>query len=636
MKRISTLFTAALLLGGTAFAQEDCSTATPAGSTTFNWVQVGSTVGFADDYDEACNAPFDNVGGSDVVYSYTPAATGFIELSLCSPGTLTDYDTKLYVYEGSCPTPGTGATGTQLACNDDVCSSPLFPVGPFISEITDIPVTAGTTYFVVVDGWSAADAGTFLLVCQEDLSPPTGSDIAQGEGALYAYTYQPNYNTSASTFASLLANTGSTTLNNCVSTLNVFSDADGFAAPIFTDASAPLSIPAAGVEIVTGTTPFTPPGNGIYIFEYVASTTDVNDVTANDTFNAFLVVTDTFQERSQAFLGAPISAVRLATLDPSAEYGVIQTYGTDVDVIGSTILVSVDPVFLAEPITANLYEILGGDVDSLSLVATASVPADTGALVYDIPLSASLTAGVYILAYAGQSFPVRTDFIYAPGASDLLRAAVTSGFWGAFAGPYAWSQVLWTAEAAPSCNSNILPTNLTSTQLSNRFELNWDPTPGAVACQLQGQGLPGPNPTVNLLSGDISSTNVPFAVAGPGNTYTWRVRCACSISPVDASAFTAYEDTFTIPVARMADVVDLAMFPNPADNQLMVSFSTESNDAVVTVIDMLGRNVLSSNEAFVAGQNNITFDVSGLEPGTYFVRIEEGEGVRTEEFAVAR
>jgi hypothetical protein len=148
MKRLSAFLAAFGLLAGSAFAQgEDCSSATSVGSTGFVWTVTGSTVGQADDYDEACNAPFDNVGGVDEVWTYTPASTGFVTLSLCQ-GT-TNYDTKMYVYEGSCPAVGSGATGTSYACNDDNCDNgALFP-NPWVSFIDDLLVNAGTTYYIV-------------------------------------------------------------------------------------------------------------------------------------------------------------------------------------------------------------------------------------------------------------------------------------------------------------------------------------------------------------------------------------------------------------------------------------------------------------------------------------------------------
>ena len=58
----------------------------------------------------------------------------------------TNYRTTLYVREGSC-------LGPDLACNQRGCGEH--------SRIT-LPVVAGTTYFIVVDGF-LADAGNFTL-----------------------------------------------------------------------------------------------------------------------------------------------------------------------------------------------------------------------------------------------------------------------------------------------------------------------------------------------------------------------------------------------------------------------------------------------------------------------------------------
>jgi len=279
---------------------------------------------------------------------------------------------------------------------------------------------------------------------------------------------------------------------------------------------------------------------------------------------------------------------------------------------------------------------LGGNLDSLTLVATGTVPADTGALVYDIALSASIGAGDYILSYAGNSFPVRTEDIYVQGASDLVRGDVTGGFWGFFAGPYAWSQVLLTDEAVEACNSAVPPTNQSHTVLSNRVQLNWTPNTGAVGCQVNGKRLPtGPQPSVNVLTAPYNTTNVPFAVAGAGTTWTWRVRCACTITPLDLSPYTAYGDTFSIPVAREGEILDVTLFPNPADNMLMVAYSGKGGEVNMTIVDMLGRVVMSRTELTVEGMNNTSFDVAGLENGTYFINMEEAGEVKTESFSVA-
>jgi hypothetical protein len=178
------------------------------------------------------------------------------------------------------------------------------------------------------------------------------------------------------------------------------------------------------------------------------------------------------------------------------------------------------------------------------------------------------------------------------------------------------------------CSTATPPTNQSSTVLSNRVELNWDPQPGAVACQVKGQRLPsGPSPSVNLLSGDITTTNVPFAIAGTGTTWTWQVRCACSVTPLDVTAFSAFGDTFSIPLARQADMVPaMELFPNPASDYINVSMTSGSDrEVVVTMTDMLGRNVMQRVEAIAAGATQLRIALPDAPAGMYLLKVGEAE-----------
>ncbi len=189
---------------------------------------------------------------------------------------------------------------------------------------------------------------------------------------------------------------------------------------------------------------------------------------------------------------------------------------------------------------------------------------------------------------------------------------------------------------ALTCNSANIPTNQTHTNLATRVQLNWDPIPGAVACQVKGKRLPsGPQPSVNVTTAPYNTTNVPYAVAGAGTTWTWQVRCACNVSPIDASAFTAFGDTFSIPVAReMADLDAITLFPNPATDQAILNFSSDSNkDMSIEVSDIMGRIVSTTPIAASEGLNSIVLNVSDLTAGIYFVRID---GRQTVQFSVAR
>ena len=105
----------------------------------FPFSDNGTTVGYINDYSYcgSDNAP-------DVVYGYQAFYDTPLMISLCNGS---DFDTKLYVYAGTC-TPG-GLVG----CNDEACPG-------HTSQILNLPLSAGTIYYIVVDGYNGA-AGSY-------------------------------------------------------------------------------------------------------------------------------------------------------------------------------------------------------------------------------------------------------------------------------------------------------------------------------------------------------------------------------------------------------------------------------------------------------------------------------------------
>jgi len=127
-----------------------CASATVIASLPYN--NTGTTSGYADNYNEVC--PYTPTGSPDVVYKYTPSANLTVTISLCGDGTF--YDTKLYVYENTCPDPG-----NPFACNDDAgCDNPNTP---YASELVGLEFVAGNTYYIVVDGYSSVDFGNYQI-----------------------------------------------------------------------------------------------------------------------------------------------------------------------------------------------------------------------------------------------------------------------------------------------------------------------------------------------------------------------------------------------------------------------------------------------------------------------------------------
>jgi hypothetical protein len=134
---------------------------------------TGNSCGFVNDYDEAC--PYTGSTSPDVVYSYTPAADQAINISLCNSG----YDTKVFVYEDVC------ASGTAIACNDDACGDDGYK-----SAIYGLSLSAGHTYFIVVDGYGGGCGDYDLLITEAGAAPP--NDNCDGAIAVSAPTC-PDY-----------------------------------------------------------------------------------------------------------------------------------------------------------------------------------------------------------------------------------------------------------------------------------------------------------------------------------------------------------------------------------------------------------------------------------------------------------
>jgi len=82
--------------------------------------------------------------------------SGTATIATCGAGT--NFDTVLYLRSGAC------ASGSEVGCNDDACNN---STGLFRASRLTPTVTAGQTYFIVVDGYGGAH-GTFSLT----VTPP--------------------------------------------------------------------------------------------------------------------------------------------------------------------------------------------------------------------------------------------------------------------------------------------------------------------------------------------------------------------------------------------------------------------------------------------------------------------------------
>ena len=182
------------------------------------------------------------------VYAWTPAVSGTATIQTC--GGSTAYDTVLYLRSGSC------SSGTQVACNDDTtgCSSTS---GANHGSRLAPTVTAGQTYYIVVDGFDGRE-GTYSLT----VTPPAGSPTTTTTTPPTTTTVSPTTTTSttsttstsstSSTTTTVTTTTSSTAATPTTSTTTSTSTSTSTVAGSGTCAN-PLVVPAAGGTL-TGTT----------------------------------------------------------------------------------------------------------------------------------------------------------------------------------------------------------------------------------------------------------------------------------------------------------------------------------------------------------------------------------------------
>lgn len=169
MRKIYLSLITVLGFSGMTMAQgNNCASATavtPGGYTVPN-IPQGTTSGIGG-----------GAGSYDAVwYSFTAPCNGTIDVNSCLGGA----DTRLYIHDGTSGCP----TGGSIANNDDFC--PTTSTGPnFASSVSNVPVTAGTTYYIEWDDrWMGAGTPSFNWTL--DYTPAGVTNVTSTPGVLDA------------------------------------------------------------------------------------------------------------------------------------------------------------------------------------------------------------------------------------------------------------------------------------------------------------------------------------------------------------------------------------------------------------------------------------------------------------------
>jgi hypothetical protein len=116
----------------------------------------GDTTGAPNDHDSECTSAN---SGPELVYQFTPGFTGDLLIALTSVE-----DLGVSVRSGDCNDPL-----DEIDCVDDVVGGE--------EELLIVPVTSGTVYYLLVDGFTASDASTFSVELEELLPESSCEDL---------------------------------------------------------------------------------------------------------------------------------------------------------------------------------------------------------------------------------------------------------------------------------------------------------------------------------------------------------------------------------------------------------------------------------------------------------------------------
>lgn len=174
------------------------------------------------------------------------------------------------------------------------------------------------------------------------------------------------------------------------------------------------------------------------------------------------------------------------------------------------------------------------------------------------------------------------------------------------------------------CSSSIPPQAPGHQIMGNKVRLRWDAVPQSVACQIRGNRL-SPSPisgkrSINAFEAD--QTDIPFRALGAGSIWTYQVRCACSLSPIDITAYSAL-DTFAVPSAReQMTEPEVRLYPNPTAQMALVDLHGFAGQEVhIHVFGLDGRTVHTQFKQVALEHETLQLNAAHWPNGLYRVQL---------------
>ncbi len=227
-----------------------------------------------------------------------------------------------------------------------------------------------------------------------------------------------------------------------------------------------------------------------------------------------------------------------------------------------------------------------------------------------------------------------------PAGASLLSGQGTSSVSVSFNGSFTSGNI--TVSGAASCGSPATafktitgkpsaPTSITGplTPCFNGQNISYSCSPSAGTSTYTWTIPAG----ATIVSGQGTSTIVLNFSGSAGSILALKVKAGngCGTS----ANFTLNVTLQACPRLSSDENMEILLYPNPTNDELTVSWFTDSDeDLLVTCIDILGQQLMSKNYESVAIASGIKINTSNFSNGVYFIRLIQGDVVRTHKFVV--
>lgn len=105
----------------------------------------------------------------------------------------------------------------------------------------------------------------------------------------------------------------------------------------------------------------------------------------------------------------------------------------------------------------------------------------------------------------------------------------------------------------------------------------------------------------------------------PGKTYYYRLK------QIDVDGQFEYSSIAFVTIQGKKGIVG-DFYPNPVNGVVQLDVSaTQNGEWMASIYDLRGTNLQQQRFNLTTGSNQLTFDVSTLATGTYFVKLENDE-----------